>query len=90
VDISVIEGTDQEKGVMALFSTCALATQGYCYIQDDRSLHLHMDTLYTQFMRYPELIHVNARSEEYIAYRRWQLHHQGKAPGKRKRLKMYV
>ncbi|ORZ16442.1 hypothetical protein BCR42DRAFT_327533 [Absidia repens] len=35
-----------------------------------------MDTLYTHSMRYPDLIHVNARSEEYLTHRRWQLHHQ--------------
>ncbi|KAI8341493.1 hypothetical protein BC941DRAFT_417041 [Chlamydoabsidia padenii] len=77
VDISIIEETEPgNNGVFALFSTCALATHDYCYIQQDRSFNLHMDTLYTQFMQHPDLIHVNTRSEEYITHRRWQLYHQ--------------
>lgn len=80
MDIHLIEKTEQEDDEMlAFFSTCALATHDHCYLQDDRTLNLHMDSLYTQFMRYPDLVHVNARLEEFLTHRRWRLHHQGKA-----------
>ncbi|ORZ21114.1 hypothetical protein BCR42DRAFT_406851 [Absidia repens] len=78
VDIHIIEKSEQEDdGMLAFFSTCSLAIYDHCYLQTDRTLNLHMDSLYTQFMRYPDLVHVNARSEEFLIHRRWQLHHQG-------------
>ncbi|KAI8089816.1 uncharacterized protein BX664DRAFT_333980 [Halteromyces radiatus] len=77
VDINIIDEKEQDHdGMLALFTTCALSTYDQCYIQDDHALNFHLDSLYTHYMRYPDLIHVNARSEEYLTHRRWQLYHQ--------------
>ncbi|KAI8343981.1 hypothetical protein BC941DRAFT_407450 [Chlamydoabsidia padenii] len=73
VDIHIIQGPDDD-GILALFSTCALSNYGYCYLQADQTrLNTYLDTLYTQFLQHPDLVHVNVPSEVYLTHRRWQL-----------------
>ncbi|ORX61917.1 hypothetical protein DM01DRAFT_1331389 [Hesseltinella vesiculosa] len=64
--------SDQD-GLTSLFSSCALSTFTICYIQDDRAFNLFMDSLYYHAQRYPDWIHANTRTEEYLMHRRWQL-----------------
>ncbi|CAO3650365.1 unnamed protein product [Cunninghamella blakesleeana] len=62
--------------MLSLFTTCGLASFSHCYIQSDRTLNPFMDTLYTHFMKHPDILHVNTRSDEYKIHRRWQLFHK--------------
>ncbi|KAI8138447.1 hypothetical protein BJV82DRAFT_582816 [Fennellomyces sp. T-0311] len=58
---------------MARFSTCAHnATYSHCYFQDDLALNLYMDTQYTNFIKYPSLIHANARPSTYVDHQKWR------------------
>ncbi|KAI9301534.1 hypothetical protein BJ944DRAFT_271362 [Cunninghamella echinulata] len=78
VKTDVINATSEEDhdGMLSLFTTCGLASFSHCYIQSDRTLNPFMDTLYTHFMKYPTLLHVNTRSQDYKTHKRWQLYHQ--------------
>ncbi|KAG2180100.1 hypothetical protein INT43_003888 [Umbelopsis isabellina] len=56
----------------AKYTTCSMATYDYCYFQDDDWLNLYMDSMYTNFMRYPDLIHSNTMPIIHLEHKRWQ------------------
>ncbi|KAI8370481.1 uncharacterized protein BYT42DRAFT_502665 [Radiomyces spectabilis] len=59
---------------LARFTTCASsATFAHCYFQDDRTINRQLDTLYTNFLRYPSLIHVNGNPQHYLNAMRWRI-----------------
>jgi hypothetical protein len=48
-----------------------MAKYDYCYFQDDDWLNLYMDSLYTNFLENPNLIHSNSMPIIYLESRRW-------------------
>ncbi|CAO3628325.1 unnamed protein product [Mucor hiemalis] len=61
---------------MARFTTCATAARLYCYFQDDTYLNTYMDTLYTNFLRFPTLIHANAKPSHYQYEMKWRFYNE--------------
>ncbi|KAG0057825.1 hypothetical protein BGZ83_000012 [Gryganskiella cystojenkinii] len=56
---------------MAKYMSCSLAKYDYCYFQDDDWLNTHMDSLYTNFLTSPELIHTNTLPLIQMEHRQW-------------------
>ncbi|KAI8379133.1 uncharacterized protein BYT42DRAFT_495848 [Radiomyces spectabilis] len=54
------------------FSLCAEATTDYCYFQDDQWLNPYMDTLYTNFLRNPDIVHATVDPGHYVDHVRWR------------------
>ncbi|CDH49819.1 hypothetical protein RO3G_02319 [Lichtheimia corymbifera JMRC:FSU:9682] len=55
------------------FTTCATnTTHRTCYFQDDSALNLFMDTLYTNHIRHPHLLHANVRASRYLDHQKWR------------------
>lgn len=71
VHIEVIE-SDEELLSMARFTSCATASRSYCYFQDDTYLNPYMDSLYTNFLRFPTLIHANTKPSHYELNMKWR------------------
>ncbi|KAI9312713.1 hypothetical protein BX666DRAFT_1985831 [Dichotomocladium elegans] len=53
------------------------ASYDTCYFQDDLGLNLYMDSLYTNYLAYPHLVHTNARIVSYIYQLKWRFHGDG-------------
>lgn len=68
--------SDEDLGSMARFTTCATASRLYCYFQDDTYLNTYMDTLYTNFLRFPTLIHANAKPSHYENQMKWRFYNK--------------
>ncbi|GAB5587593.1 hypothetical protein Unana1_02493 [Umbelopsis nana] len=56
----------------AKYTTCSMAQYEYCYFQDDDWLNLYLDSMYTNFLRYPDLIHSNTMPIIHLEHKRWQ------------------
>ncbi|CAB4417263.1 unnamed protein product [Rhizophagus irregularis] len=56
---------------LSKYTTCSMAKYDYCYFQDDDWLNLYMDSLYTNFLENPNLIHSNSMPVIYLESRRW-------------------
>lgn len=56
--------------------TCSLAKYDICYFQDDDWLNRYMDSLYTNFLRSPNLIHTNTMPIIHLEHRRWQFQNE--------------
>lgn len=76
INIEILE-SDEQLESMARFTTCATAASAYCYFQDDTYLNTYMDTLYTNFLRFPNLIHANAKPSHYQYEMKWRFYNQG-------------
>jgi hypothetical protein len=76
INIEILE-SDEELKSMARFTTCATAARLYCYFQDDTYLNSYMDTLYTSFLRFPALIHANAKPSHYQNEMKWRFYNKG-------------
>ncbi|KAF8969783.1 hypothetical protein BGZ46_010599, partial [Entomortierella lignicola] len=55
----------------AKYMSCSLAKYKHCYFQDDDWLNTHMDSLYTNFLTSPNLIHTNTLPLIQMEHRRW-------------------
>ncbi|KAF9103532.1 hypothetical protein BGX29_003231 [Mortierella sp. GBA35] len=55
----------------AKYMSCSLAKYEHCYFQDDDWLNTHMDSLYTNFLTSPNLIHTNTLPLIQMEHRRW-------------------
>jgi hypothetical protein len=77
VSIEISQPKENLKS-MARFTTCATAADNYCYFQDDNYINPFMDTLYTNFIRYPGLIHANAKPSHYETEMNWRFQNKGK------------
>ncbi|CAO0794547.1 unnamed protein product [Mucor circinelloides] len=75
ISIEIME-SDEDLGSMARFTTCATASRLYCYFQDDAYLNTYMDTLYTNFLRFPTLIHANAKPSHYETQMKWRFYNK--------------
>lgn len=62
----------------AKYTTCSMAQYEYCYFQDDDWLNVYMDSMYTNFLRYPDLIHSNTMPIIHLEHKRWQFTNPGK------------
>lgn len=78
VSIHIVEPAEQQLTNASRFSTCAVAAYDHCYFQDDLALNLYMDTLYTNFLQHPDIIHATAKPTVYPNYIRWRFSNQGK------------
>ena len=47
---------------------------------DDDWLNRHLDSLYTNFLRFPEVIHTNTMPLIHLEHQRWQFHDSGEFP----------
>ncbi|RUS18215.1 hypothetical protein BC937DRAFT_89031 [Endogone sp. FLAS-F59071] len=79
VEIRVFN-SDENLHDLSKYTTCAMARYDYCYFQDDDWLNLYLDSMYTNFLRYPNLIHSNTMPIIHLEHRRWQFTNQGKCP----------
>lgn len=75
-----IFNSDENLHDLAKYTTCAMARYDYCYFQDDDWLNLYLDSMYTNFLRYPSLIHSTTMPIIHLEHRRWQFTNQGKWP----------
>ncbi|ORY96192.1 hypothetical protein BCR43DRAFT_440063 [Syncephalastrum racemosum] len=50
-----------------------MASFDFCYFQDDQWKNNHLDTLYSNFIRYPSLLHASSPPAAYIDQLRWRL-----------------
>ncbi|CAG8507509.1 3144_t:CDS:2 [Paraglomus occultum] len=63
--------SDENLHDLSKYTTCAMATYDYCYFQDDDWLNLYMDSIYSNFLRSPNLIHSNTMPIIHLEHRRW-------------------
>ncbi|CAG8439188.1 12774_t:CDS:2 [Funneliformis mosseae] len=56
---------------LSKYTTCSMAKYDYCYFQDYNWLNLYMDSLYTNFLNNPSLIHSNTMPINYLEHKRW-------------------
>lgn len=77
VDIQLFDETNERLGSLARFTTCAMATNEYCYFQNDKWRNLHLDSLYLNFARYPNLVHATAPPATYLDQLRWRMTNPG-------------
>lgn len=61
---------------MARFTTCATAARLYCYFQDDSYVNQYMDSLYTNFLRFPTLVHTNTKPSHYENEMKWRVYNK--------------
>ncbi|OZJ06523.1 hypothetical protein BZG36_00458 [Bifiguratus adelaidae] len=64
--------SDENLHDLSKYTTCSLATNDYCYFQDDDWMNMHLDALYTNFLRAPQLIHSNTMPVIHLEHQRWQ------------------
>lgn len=78
--IEILEpGTSSEPfGSFARFMTCAMASFDICYFQDDTWSHHAMDSLYTNMVRFPNLIHAISPPSLYLDQLHWRFSNPGK------------
>ncbi|KAI9486931.1 MAG: hypothetical protein EXX96DRAFT_551196 [Benjaminiella poitrasii] len=74
--IEIIEpsATDEQLDSLARFTLCATASRLYCYFQDDTFKNPYMDSLYTNLLRFPSLIHANSKPSHYENEMKWRFH----------------
>ncbi|KAI9302705.1 hypothetical protein BJ944DRAFT_232806 [Cunninghamella echinulata] len=51
-----------------------MASNDYCYFQDDTTHNIYLDTLYLNFLRYPALIHANISPSRYMDHQKWRFY----------------
>ncbi|RHZ90140.1 hypothetical protein Glove_7g7 [Diversispora epigaea] len=73
-----IFNSDENLHDLSKYTTCAMAKYDYCYFQDDDWLNLYMDSIYTNFLRYPNLIHSNTMPIIHLEHRRWMFSNNDK------------
>ncbi|CAG8553625.1 10453_t:CDS:2 [Diversispora eburnea] len=66
-----IFNSDENLHDLSKYITCTMAKYDYCYFQDDDWLNLYMDSIYTNFLKYPNLIHSNTMPIIHLEHRRW-------------------
>ena len=54
-----------------------MAKYDYCYFQDDDWLNLYMDSIYSNFLKSPNLIHSNTMPIIHLEHRRWTFTNAG-------------
>ncbi|KAF9416663.1 hypothetical protein BGZ94_010161 [Podila epigama] len=69
-ELKVINGGENLHD-LAKYLSCSLAKYEHCYFQDDDWLNTHMDSLYTNFLNSPNLIHTTTLPMINIEHRRW-------------------
>ncbi|RUP37358.1 hypothetical protein BC936DRAFT_138446 [Jimgerdemannia flammicorona] len=76
VEITVFN-SDENLHDLAKYTTCAIARHDYCYFQDDDWINLYLDSEYTNFLGFPDLIHSNTMPIIHLEHRRWQFTNPG-------------
>ncbi|KAG0333713.1 hypothetical protein BG004_000725 [Podila humilis] len=69
-ELVVMNGGDNLHD-LAKYMSCSLAKYEHCYFQDDDWLNTHMDSLYSNFLNSPNLIHTSTLPMIQIEHRRW-------------------
>lgn len=75
--IEILEVQEEQLKSMARFTTCATAARLYCYFQDDTFTNKYMDSLYTNFLRFPSIIHANSKPSHYEKEMKWRFYNKG-------------
>lgn len=75
--IEILDIKHEQLESMARFTTCATAVQSYCYFQDDTFINRAMDSLYTNFLRFPSIIHANTKPTHYEKEMKWRFYNKG-------------
>nr|CAG8494478.1 6977_t:CDS:2 [Entrophospora candida] len=63
--------SDENLHDLSKHTTCSMAKYDYCYYQDDDWLNMYMDSMYTNFLNNPSLIHSNTMPIIHLEHRRW-------------------
>jgi len=50
---------------IARYLACSMATTKYCYFQDDDWMIKHLRSMYSNFLRFPNLIHTDTNADVY-------------------------
>ncbi|KAG1227378.1 hypothetical protein G6F68_008322 [Rhizopus microsporus] len=74
--IEILDIKHEQLESMARFTTCATAVQPYCYFQDDTFINRAMDSLYTNFLRFPSIIHANTKPTHYEKEMKWRFYNK--------------
>ncbi|KAF8932492.1 hypothetical protein BGZ52_010055 [Haplosporangium bisporale] len=67
----MINNSGENLHDLAKYMSCSLAKYEHCYFQDDDWLNTHMDSLYSNFLNSPSLIHTTTLPMINIEHRRW-------------------
>ncbi|KAF9330782.1 hypothetical protein BG006_006292 [Podila minutissima] len=67
----LINNSGENLHDLAKYMSCSLAKYEHCYFQDDDWLNTHMDSLYSNFLNSPSLIHTSTLPMINIEHRRW-------------------
>lgn len=74
----MINNSGENLHDLAKYMSCSLAKYEHCYFQDDDWLNTHMDSLYSNFLNSPSLIHTTTLPMINIEHRRWSFTNEGK------------
>ncbi|KAG0747486.1 hypothetical protein G6F62_002648 [Rhizopus arrhizus] len=74
--IEILEVKEEELKSLARFTSCATAARLYCYFQDDTFINNYMDSLYTNFLRFPSIIHANSKPSHYEKEMTWRFYNK--------------
>jgi hypothetical protein len=58
----------------AKYLSCSMASNEYCYFQDDDWLNVHFKSQYSNFLRFPHLFHSMTIPIIYLEHRRWNIY----------------
>lgn len=78
INVEIFDESNERLASLARFTTCAMASFDFCYFQNDQWKNNHLDTLYTNFIRYPSLLHASSPPAAYIDQLRWRLNNKGR------------
>ncbi|CAO3648629.1 unnamed protein product [Cunninghamella blakesleeana] len=67
--------SSEKLNQLSRYTLCStMASNDYCYFQDDTTHNIYLDTLYLNFLRYPSLIHAVIPSSRYMEYQKWRFY----------------
>ncbi|KAF7728687.1 hypothetical protein EC973_005724 [Apophysomyces ossiformis] len=75
VNVEILQA-EEDLGSFARYTMCALGSYDHCYFQDDLWINNYLDTMYTSFLRNPDLVHSMTDPAQYSESQRWQFNNQ--------------
>src|SRR5581483_2544012 len=64
---------------IARYLACSMTTTKYCYFQDDDWMIKHLRSMYSNFLRFPNLIHSDTNADVYSSTNwKWCFFNDGK------------
>lgn len=71
-----IVNSPQNLHDFAKYMACSMATNRYCYFQDDDWLNVYLASQYTQFLRFPDIFHSITIPIINLEHRRWNIYNK--------------